>query len=107
VVYSIICLTLCPSKKKKTKVCPQKSNLGDTNDHVVDVGANSADGSNLLGGSPPHLDFETLGTLGTNVDLEMTEVTLEDSTGASDGNLTRGNLNLDYIMNCYGVRFSK
>lgn len=59
------------------------------------MGANGADGSNLLVLSPPHLDLQALTANLGHIDLEVTEVALEDTARAGDGNLTGLNIDLD------------
>jgi hypothetical protein len=73
-----------------------EAHLGNTLDHVLDVSAGSADGSELLGLSPPHLNLQTLSADLDHIDLEVTEVLVESTTGTSDGHLTSLNVKLDY-----------
>ncbi|GMT19707.1 hypothetical protein PFISCL1PPCAC_11004, partial [Pristionchus fissidentatus] len=60
--------------------------LGDSLDHVVDVGNNGADGGDLLAGSEPLADTDLVVSLLDllHLHVEVTEVSSEGSAGSSD-----------------------
>jgi len=64
----------------------KKSNLGDTDDQVLDVRDNSTNGSSMARSAPPDLNENLVADL-LDVDLEVLEAALEGTTGTSDGDL--------------------
>lgn len=69
--------------------------LGDTDDHVVDQGADGAEGGDILAGAVVELDVDE-GLLGVGeVDCEMAEVLDELAAGALDGHKARLDDDLD------------
>jgi len=60
-----------------------------SDEHVGDVGADSADDGELAGIAEPLLDGDFLGTRKSDVDVEMLEVTDKLSAGTSDGHDAR------------------
>ena len=63
------------------------SHLGDTDDQVLDVRDDGADGSSVARSAPPDLDEDLVADL-LDVDLEVLEAALQGTTRTSDGNLT-------------------
>lgn len=69
--------------------------LGDANDHVVDDGADGAEGGDVLAATVVHLDVDDiLGGL-LEGDAQVTKVLLEGTAGALDGDLAGLDVNLD------------
>jgi hypothetical protein len=71
--------------------------LGDTDDHVVDQGADGAEASNVLALAVPDNEAEAGGIQLNNVHLDVTEVLVEGTTGTGDGDLASLDLDLDAL----------
>jgi len=70
--------------------------LGDSDDHVLDVGHNSAHAGQLLLSSPPNLDLKaTLTDLG-DIQLQVLEALGQLSLGTSDSDDTGDNVDIHY-----------
>ena len=72
--------------------------LGDTSDHVVDDGANSADASNVLAVAVVDNKLELLLTIELDLHVKMTEVLGELAAGTLNGH----NARLDGDINVLG-----
>jgi hypothetical protein len=81
-----------------------QESLGDTDEHVVNVGAHRSDAGKLLAGGEPEVDPDALlgftSRLVRDSDLlevhgNVLEFALEDSAGARDSDATGLDLNLD------------
>lgn len=72
--------------------------LGDTDDHVVDESADGTESGDVLAGTVVHLNGDDV-LLGVRErDGQVREILLEDTTGASDGDLS----GLDVDLDCAG-----
>jgi len=71
--------------------------LGDTDDHVVDQGADGAEASDVLALAVPDNKAEAGGIHLDNVHLNVTEVLVEGTAGTSDGDLAGLDLNSDAL----------
>jgi len=69
--------------------------LGDTNDHVVNQGADGAEASNVLALAVPDNEAETSGIQLDNLHLNVTEVLVEGTAGSLDGDVTSLDLDLN------------
>ena len=69
--------------------------LGDTDDHVVDDGADGTESGDVLAGTVVHLNGDDV-LLGVRErDSQVLEGLLEDTTGASDGDMSGLDVDLD------------
>jgi len=73
--------------------------LGDTNDHVVDDGADGAESGDVLAGTVVHLDVDDVLLGVREADSQVLERLLENATGAGDGDMS----GLDLDLDCVGV----
>lgn len=69
--------------------------LGDTNDHVVDDGADGAESGDVLAGTVVHLNVDDVLLGVREADSQVLERLLEGTTGASDGDISGLDLDLD------------
>lgn len=76
-----------------------RSYLGDTDDHVLDVGAQGADACKLLAVSEPHIHSEAVLAHSLNGDIDVAEVTLQGAAWALDDDLAGVHLDGD-CKNC-------
>lgn len=69
--------------------------LGNTDDHVVDQGANGAESGHILAGAVVQLDVDALRLRVRESDSQVTEVLDELATGTLDGDLAGLDVDLD------------